>query len=89
MTQVRLSKPQPVALIIDEELLDDLASFVSGELIFYEDNAADDELGDELPPEDQMKYRFYHMERHSRIRRLAALIDSLDLKATILSGAWK
>jgi len=65
---------EKIALIIDEEILDELGYYVAGELISLENATKQDDFKD-LPEEDQIKYRFFFMHKINIFKRFEKILD--------------
>ena len=72
--QTHLKKPRKMALIIDEEILDELGLFCASELVALEEN---DDSFDDVTPEKATEMRFWYMHKHEKFKRLESALDSL------------
>ena len=74
MSQTHLKQPPKMLLVIDDEILDELAVWCSFEIGCHEDNTDDFE---DYTPEEQMEAKFWHMHKYEIMKRLASSLDSL------------
>ena len=72
--QTHLKKPPKMLLVVDEEILEELATWVCFELTSFEENP--DDFGD-FTPEEQIEAKFWFMHKHQIMKRLASSLDSL------------
>ena len=67
---------QKALMVLEEDELDLIANFLAGELIFLEDETQDPDDSD-LSIENQIKYRFFFMQRYKTVKRLVQKIDKV------------
>ena len=72
--QTHLKKPPKMLLVVDEEILDEIAAWCSYELTSFEENLDDFK---EYTPEEQIQAKFWFMHKHAIMKRLASSLDSL------------
>jgi hypothetical protein len=74
MMQTHIKKPLKMLLVVDDEIVEELATWCCFELISFEENPDDFE---EYTPEEQLEAKFWLMHKYEIMKRLASGLDSL------------